>query len=130
MLFPFLGYPVITPSGPVVILQGNDFSAICEDSGDVLYYEWLTGDGVSLSGLHQTPQQLTLSNVTQSDTGMYMCNVTYINSTSVIVNTNVSVESKWNITNNTHGCKVLIYKCFLDLSFLYHCIIIIFNKYC
>lgn len=85
---------MITPSGPVVILQGNDFSALCEDSGDVLYYEWLTGDGVSLSGLHQTPQQIILSNVTQSDSGMYICNVTYINSTSVIVSTYVSVESE------------------------------------
>ena len=85
---------MITPTGPVVVLEGNDFSAACQDSGDVLYYEWLTGDGVSLSGLHQTPQQLILSNVTQSDSGMYICNVTYINSTSVILTTNVSVEGE------------------------------------
>ena len=71
---------MITPSGSVIVLHGNDLLVKCEASGNVLSYQWLDSNGVIITTSNTSPLLLNLTSVTQSDSGTYICKVIYANS--------------------------------------------------
>ena len=70
---------MITPSGSVIVLHGNDLLVKCEASGNVLSYQWLDNNGVIVTTSNISPLLLNITNVTQSDNGTYICKVIYTN---------------------------------------------------
>ena len=40
---------MITPSGSVIVLHGNDLLAKCEASDNIHSYQWLDSDGVIIT---------------------------------------------------------------------------------
>ena len=59
--------PVITPSGSVIVLHGNDLLVKCEASGNILSYQWLDSNGVIITTSNSNPLLLNITNVTQLD---------------------------------------------------------------
>ena len=90
-----LGRPVITPSGSVIVLHGNDLLAKCEASGNVLSYQWLDINGVVISTSNTSPLLLNLTKVTQSDSGTYICKVIYTNSATENSSILITVEGRY-----------------------------------
>ena len=90
-----LGRPVITPSGSVIVLHGNDLLAKCEGSGNVLSYQWLDINGAVISTSNSSPLLLNLTKVTQSDSGTYICKVIYTNSATENSSILITVEGRY-----------------------------------
>ena len=71
---------MIKPSGSVIVLHGNDLLVKCEASGNIHSYQWLDSNEVIVASSNISPLLLNLTNVTQSDSGTYICKVIYTNS--------------------------------------------------
>ena len=87
---------MITPSGSVIVLHGNDLLVKCEASGNVHSYQWLDRNGVVVTTSNSSPLLLNITNVTQSDSGTYICKVIYTNSATENSSILITVEGKYN----------------------------------
>ena len=83
---------MITPSGSVIVLHGNDLLAKCEASGNVHCYQWSDSNGIVISTSNTSPLLLNLTNVTQSDSGTCVCKVIYTNSATENSSILITVE--------------------------------------
>ena len=87
---------MITPSGSVIVLRGNDLLVKCEASGNILSYQWLDSNGVIITTSNTSPLLLSITNVTQSDSGTYICKIIYTNSATVNSTILITVEGSYN----------------------------------
>ena len=87
---------MITPSGSVIVLCGNDLLVKCEASGNILSYQWLDSNGVIITTSNTSPLLLNITNVTQSDSGTYICKVIYTNSATENSSILITVEGSYN----------------------------------
>ena len=87
---------MITPSGSVIVLHGNDLLAKCEASGNILSYQWLDSNGVVVTTSNSCPLLLNITNVTQFDSGTYICKVIYTNSATENSSILITVEGRYN----------------------------------
>ena len=87
---------MITPSGSVIVLHGNDLLVKCEASGNIHSYQWLGNNGVIITTSNTSPLLLNITNVTQSDSGTYICKVIYTNSATENSSILITVEGKYN----------------------------------
>ena len=87
---------MITPSGSVIVLHGNDLLVKSEASGNILSYQWLDSNGVIITTSNTSPLLLNITNVTQSDSGTYICKVIYTNSATENSSILITVEGSYN----------------------------------
>ena len=75
---PVFDPPVITPMSPVDVVEGQNLTLTCDDPQDhrrPTNYSWSNSTTKLLNIVSFNPQQLTLTNIRRSASGIYICSI-------------------------------------------------------